>query len=75
MGAWIETINGKALTAIERKVAPRVGAWIETELWTNDKKIKYVAPRVGAWIETYKIDNSNLLGLVAPRVGAWIETF
>ena len=36
-------------------VAPRVGAWIET----NEQKPQYlterVAPRVGAWIETQKI--------------------
>ena len=33
-------------------VAPRVGAWIETE-WLGDNQCDTrVAPRVGAWIET-----------------------
>ena len=33
-------------------VAPRVGAWIETQ-WENEQANTYnVAPRVGAWIET-----------------------
>ena len=58
-----------------KKVAPRVGAWIETgylkiQWWDIE-----VAPRVGAWIETGLI---KLVGIemakVAPRVGAWIET-
>ena len=51
-------VRGLKLTSLLRKypclkVAPRVGAWIETE----SNRIKYhkgkVAPRVGAWIETY----------------------
>ena len=33
-------------------VAPRVGAWIETEPSVFIKSQNYVAPRVGAWIET-----------------------
>ena len=57
------------------KVAPRVGAWIETMGSGTSLSSLVVAPRVGAWIET-------ILGLaflagdtyVAPRVGAWIET-
>jgi len=33
-------------------VAPRAGAWIETQLaWQTRKRIS-VAPRAGAWIET-----------------------
>ena len=57
-----------------RKVAPRVGAWIET--WKIDKYItdEGVAPRVGAWIETENSVHCFLFDLVAPRVGAWIET-
>ena len=36
------------------KVAPRVGAWIETEDGTESlPNTADVAPRVGAWIETY----------------------
>ena len=34
-------------------VAPRVGAWIETEVYAYGiERKKKVAPRVGAWIET-----------------------
>ena len=33
-------------------VAPRVGAWIETEGSTANYAANGVAPRVGAWIET-----------------------
>ena len=33
-------------------VAPRVGAWIETEIKEREQKVEDVAPRVGAWIET-----------------------
>ena len=35
-------------------VAPRVGAWIETNPYTQGRRIHEVAPRVGAWIETKK---------------------
>ena len=57
------------------KVAPRVGAWIET----NGKCIRgrngnMVAPRVGAWIETVDVTFIDFVSPVAPRVGAWIET-
>ena len=34
-------------------VAPRVGAWIETELSVDVQGQVRVAPRVGAWIETH----------------------
>ena len=37
------------------KVAPRVGAWIETAFFYLVKFRLYVAPRVGAWIETISI--------------------
>ena len=35
-----------------RKVAPYVGAWIETFRFGNEKEECSVAPYVGAWIET-----------------------
>ena len=35
-----------------RRVAPRVGAWIETSLQSGLCDYIGVAPRVGAWIET-----------------------
>ena len=34
------------------KVAPRVGAWIETHSNPRSRGFPPVAPRVGAWIET-----------------------
>ena len=34
------------------KVAPRVGAWIETFCRSRSGTLLKVAPRVGAWIET-----------------------
>ena len=34
------------------RVAPRVGAWIETTIWSMAFMWTSVAPRVGAWIET-----------------------
>ena len=33
-------------------VAPRTGAWIETEIMRLKELICKVAPRTGAWIET-----------------------
>ena len=56
------------------RVAPRVGAWIETLLFFNSENPHNVAPRVGAWIETDVIEMVGRKGSVAPRVGAWIET-
>ena len=57
------------------KVAPRVGAWIETLIPPLIKLLIQVAPRVGAWIETSGQMKSRFITGVAPRVGAWIETF
>ena len=34
------------------KVAPLVGAWIETDLTQDSPEFRIVAPLVGAWIET-----------------------
>ena len=34
-------------------VAPRAGAWIETDLEEGRREIYLVAPRAGAWIETW----------------------
>ena len=71
------------------EVAPRAGAWIETELDSapsmisrppcdeaREKSAKEVAPRAGAWIET-SAPGSGVASFqtVAPRAGAWIETF
>ncbi len=58
----------------QRKVAPFVGAWIETiDIQPLPDKAT-VAPFVGAWIETDNfLDPLNNFH-VAPFVGAWIET-
>ena len=34
------------------RVAPHVGAWIETVYHTRDTDLTVVAPHAGAWIET-----------------------
>ena len=36
-----------------KKVAPYMGAWIETHKFHLLRKILNVAPYMGAWIETY----------------------
>ena len=56
------------------KVAPRVGAWIETDDDLFEVCSNRVAPRVGAWIETRALTATENTLRVAPRVGAWIET-
>ena len=56
------------------RVAPLVGAWIETldlEVISTDP---LVAPLVGAWIETDVLTPITGEVRVAPLVGAWIET-
>ena len=58
----------------EIRVAPRVGAWIETTLKSVNMALSLVAPRVGAWIETSALGLRARDYYVAPRVGAWIET-
>src|SRR3972149_4063093 len=35
------------------RVAPRAGAWIETQRYPRKPRPSVVAPRAGAWIETY----------------------
>ncbi len=51
---WVRGLKlGILQGSIERiKVAPYVGAWIETGLMYKDGRQKDVAPYVGAWIET-----------------------
>ena len=55
--AWARGLKHKNCAALFRvePVAPRVGAWIETEKKCGQKPRNKVAPRVGAWIETYFI--------------------
>ena len=55
------------------QVAPRRGAWIETD---EEGRLCYpseVAPRRGAWIETRWWAQTESNRRVAPRRGAWIE--
>ena len=56
------------------RVAPYVGAWIETARAAKRPTHTDVAPYVGAWIETSLFCSPNALDQVAPYVGAWIET-
>ena len=37
---------------LRKVVAPHVGAWIETTVIDDVKRLHGVAPHVGAWIET-----------------------
>ena len=62
-------------TEILNKVAPLVGAWIETYIFDTETGETYVAPLVGAWIETGDRSGRPSKYLVAPLVGAWIETY
>ena len=58
----------------QHKVAPYVGAWIETIVLCINDPTSRVAPYVGAWIETLDDETRMNLVKVAPYVGAWIET-
>ena len=56
-------------------VAPRVGAWIETE---NNKKTENATKSHPVWVRGLKLFGPPPpvnKGWVAPRVGAWIETY
>ena len=73
MGAWIETqFPGKPEPG--ERVAPRVGAWIETPALVTYTGIPNGSHPV--WVRGLKreLGADCLGGLVAPRVGAWIET-
>ena len=59
---------------IPAKVAPYVGAWIETRMAVSRMRMRIVAPYVGAWIETISAEPLPDEEQVAPYVGAWIET-
>ena len=50
---WVRGLKPKSLYFSTRiEVAPRVGAWIETDYRTTRFFYAWVAPRVGAGIET-----------------------
>ena len=73
---WVRGLKQLAMlpNSLHFEVAPRVGAWIETQGRIARLTKRHVAPRVGAWIETSKNMKKTFLLAVAPRVGAWIET-
>ena len=54
----------------DNKVAPCVGAWIETFSNGKDSGVMLVAPCVGAWIETNIIDKARFLRTSHP---AWVR--
>ena len=72
MGAWIETLSVHFVKKIFH-VAPRVGAWIETQLRNTAEICQKSHP---VWVRGLKRDGKQELKdiNVAPRVGAWIET-
>ena len=56
------------------RVAPRVGAWIET---VAECRQGCVPPSLPVWERGLKLDKEYIIAAanhVAPRVGAWIET-
>ena len=80
-GLWSPRARGRGLKPdISRidvsivRVAPRAGAWIETDRCAPKPISNQVAPRAGAWIETLGIIFRRMASIVAPRAGAWIET-
>ena len=74
--SWVRGLkrNNRTNQTKARKVAPLVGAWIETASYILVLQVISVAPLVGAWIETSKARISRQTLVVAPLVGAWIET-
>ena len=52
--AWVRGLKLRPQLAdlVQHRVAPRVGAWIETSVSIHMASSIKVAPRVGAWIET-----------------------
>ena len=58
------------------RVAPRVGAWIETKETYANKIINHTSHPV--WVRGLKLSSVLTISMkwmpVAPRVGAWIET-
>ena len=59
----------------EYTVAPRVGAWIETELPESSSKVGTSRPVWARGLKLCQSRNREGKNCVAPRVGAWIETY
>ena len=55
---------------MSKEVAPRVGAWIETEFGSPSYASFKVAPRVGAWIET---NNSDYKSQIEASHPVWVR--
>ena len=73
---WVRGLklqDGEKVSEVDR-VAPYVGAWIETQMCNLVLCRMLVAPYVGAWIETLSTNLFTRTQPVAPYVGAWIET-
>ena len=63
------------MAALLQGVAPRVGAWIETDLARPNKAALLLSHPV--WVRGLKPKPKAIIAyndIVAPRVGAWIET-
>ena len=73
---WVRGLkqHGNLQQRFAKRVAPYVGAWIETDGRSVVVYGSGVAPYVGAWIETIMVLYSRWRPDVAPYVGAWIET-
>jgi len=67
-------LNNYIMSKGKDPVAPRAGAWIETQPSEWCSHPEFVAPRAGAWIETGNNPRLQDQAKVAPRAGAWIET-
>ena len=72
---WVRGLKLHALAEPSAcaRVAPRVGAWIETTLLPSPIQTNKSHPVWVRGLKRYSIVNS-LVSSVAPRVGAWIET-
>ena len=73
MGAWIET-SCAGFDVVCGKVAPRVGAWIET---IRSYMLAPFEKSHPVWVRGLKLKGAHTTprnSRVAPRVGAWIET-
>ena len=75
--AWVRGLKPATLSITETAplVAPRVGAWIETEFQMIRFPLRSMSHP--AWVRGLKLLSKYMIylhKLVAPRVGAWIET-
>ncbi len=64
----------RATPISSERVAPPVGAWVETGCIPLSLWFVAVAPPVGAWVETMNCPSALYSCKVAPPVGAWVET-